>query len=340
MSFSEYMNLELKLGALKLVRDVLGVRSGESVLIYGDTSNDLRVMEATAEAAYSLGAEPVTIRYETRTRPGLEPPKPLSAAMCASDVIIEYTTSYILYTKAFWDAVNRGNVRYIILTGMDVDMMVRCISRVDYVKMVQLGERLVELTKNASKFRVTSPAGTDLQVAIDKEMVRHSGRIIKEPSIQWATMGGQASFAPIWGSANGTVVFDGCIWPPDEINVLREPVKLTVKDSLIVKIDGGAQATMFERWLRSLDDPHMFDLVHISYGFNPGVKRISGRILEDERVFGGIEMGIGSYRGRPAKGHTDGVMLNPSIWLDGNQIEDSGKYVEPTLVELSRQLGV
>jgi len=340
MGFNEYMNLELKQGALKLTRDVLGVKNGESVLIYGDTSNDLRVMEATAEAAYGLGAEPVLVRYETRWRPGLEPPKPLAAAMSVADVVIEYANSYILYTKAFWDAVNRGNVRYIILTGMDVDMMVRCISRVDYVKMVQLGERLVELTRNATKFRVTSPAGTDLQVTVDKEMVRHSGRIIKEPSIQWATMGGQASFAPVWGSANGVVVFDGCIWPPDEVNVLREPVKLTVKESRLIKIEGGAQAMMFERWLRSLDDPHMFDLVHISYGFNPGVKKISGRILEDERLFGGIEMGIGSYRGRPAKGHTDGVMHAPSVWLDGKQIEDTGKYIEPTLVDLSRQLGI
>ena len=76
MSSNEYMNLELKLGALKLVRDVLGVKTGENVLIYGDTSSDLRVMEATAEAAYSLGAAPVTIRYETRLRPGIEPPRP------------------------------------------------------------------------------------------------------------------------------------------------------------------------------------------------------------------------------------------------------------------------
>lgn len=340
MSLNEYMNLELKLGALKLVRDVLGVKTGETALIYGDTSSDLRVMEATAEAAYSLGAIPVTIRYETRLRPGIEPPRPLAAAMCNADVLIEYAMSYILYTNAFWDAVNRGNVRFIILTGMDVDMMVRCVSRVDYVKMVQLGERLVELTKNASKFRVTSPAGTDFNVTVDKEMVRHSGRIITEPSSQWATLGGQASFAPVWGSANGTVVFDGCVWPPDEVNVLREPMNLTVKDSRIAKIEGGAQASMFERWLRSLEDPHMFDLVHVSYGFNPGVKKISGRILEDERVFGGVEMGIGSYRGRPAKGHTDGVMLNPSVWLDGRQIENEGKYVEPKLLELSRQLGV
>lgn len=337
MSSNDYMNLELKSGALKLVRNVMNVKSGESVLIFGDTSNDSRVLDATAEAAYSLGAVPVICRYETRPRPSLEPPRPLAAAMAEADVVLEYAGSYVLYTKAFWDAINTGKVRYLILTGMDVDMLVRCISRIDYVKMVQLGERLVDLTKNASEFRATSPAGTDLSCIIDRQMVRHSGRILKEPG--WATLGGQAGLGtPKWGTANGTLVFDGCIWPPDEVNVLREPVKLTIKENRIIKIDGGVQAKMLERWLQGLNDPNMFNLVHISYGFNPGVRRISGRILEDERVFGSFEVGIGSYQGRPAKGHTDGVVLNPSIWLDGKQIEREGEYVEPTLADLSRQL--
>lgn len=337
MTFEGYMSFELKSGAIKIVRDVMNVKNGESVLIYGDTNTDSRVMDATAEAAYAQGAVPVIVRYETRPRPGIEPPKPLAAALSAADVVIEYAVSYILYTKAFWDAMNTGKVRYLILSGMDVDMLVRCISRVDYSRMVQLGERLLELTKNASEFRVSSPAGTDLSCTIDKEMVRHSGRILSKPG--WATLGGQVGLGtPKWGTTNGMLVFDGCIWPPDEVNVLREPVKLTIKENRIIKIEGGVQARMFERWLRGLGDPHMFDLVHISYGFNPGVRRISGRILEDERVFGSLEVGIGAYQGRPAKGHTDGVVLNPSIWLDGKQIEKEGEYVDPTLIELSSQL--
>jgi len=80
-------------------------------------------------------------------------------------------------------------------------------------------------------------------------------------------------------------------------------------------------------------------LVHTSFGFNPGVKRITGRIVEDERVFGCLNIGFGPQRlGSPS--HTDGVILRPSIWADDVEIEREGKYVHPELAELSRALGM
>ena len=77
---------------------------------------------------------------------------------------------------------------------------------------------------------------------------------------------------------------------------------------------------------------------HSCYGFNPGVTRPTGRILEDERIFGCMQFGVGATElGSPA--HTDGVVLNPSVWLDDQQIEEKGRYVHPDLVELCRQMG-
>jgi len=77
---------------------------------------------------------------------------------------------------------------------------------------------------------------------------------------------------------------------------------------------------------------------HACYGFNPGVARPSGRILEDERVFGCMQFGIGAPDyGSPA--HTDGVVLNPSVWLDEVQIEEDGCYLHPELVEHCRAMG-
>ena len=78
---------------------------------------------------------------------------------------------------------------------------------------------------------------------------------------------------------------------------------------------------------------------HACYGFNPGVVRPSGRILEDERIFGCMQFGIGATEyGSPA--HSDGVVLNPSVWLDEMQIEEDGRYTHPALVELCRQMGM
>jgi leucyl aminopeptidase (aminopeptidase T) len=38
--------------------------------------------------------------------------------------------------------------------------------------------------------------------------------------------------------------------------------------------------------------------------------------------------------------HSDGVVLNPSIWFDDVQIEDCGRYLHPELLQFCRELGV
>jgi hypothetical protein len=52
-----------------------------------------------------------------------------------------------------------------------------------------------------------------------------------------------------------------------------------------------------------------------------------------------MEFGIGAaWADAPA--HTDGIVLQPSIWADDVQLEEDGKYVHPELADLARQLGV
>jgi leucyl aminopeptidase (aminopeptidase T) len=41
-----------------------------------------------------------------------------------------------------------------------------------------------------------------------------------------------------------------------------------------------------------------------------------------------------------AASHTDGIVLNPSIVLDGVAIEKDGVYVHPDVIEACHQLGV
>jgi leucyl aminopeptidase (aminopeptidase T) len=51
-----------------------------------------------------------------------------------------------------------------------------------------------------------------------------------------------------------------------------------------------------------------------------------------------MQFGVGATEyGSPA--HTDGVVLNPSVWLDDVQIEDAGRYVHPDLAALCRAMG-
>jgi leucyl aminopeptidase (aminopeptidase T) len=109
------------------------------------------------------------------------------------------------------------------------------------------------------------------------------------------------------------------------MGLLREPVSLTLESGRVTRVEGGGEAKRFEKWLAAFNDPNMYRLAHYSLGFNPGVTKASGRIVEDERVFGCIEMGIGSQGAQimgktwKAAAHTDGIVLNPTIILDGER---------------------
>ncbi len=339
-----YLAFELARGARKLIEDVMLTKPGEQVAITADTSTDWRVVEATAQAAYAAGATPTVLWYESRPDAVMEPPGPVAGAIREADVWIEYAVAYLLHTEAYKRALEAG-CRYICLTGMDVEMMVRTIAQVDYPKMIDLSHVLGGLLAQADHIRVTSPAGTDLVAKMDGRKIRYSGKLADTPG-EPIMLGGQISWCPLEETIEGTVVFDGALWPPKELGLLHSPIRLTLEDGRVTKVEGSSEAKTLERWFASIGNLNIYRLAHYSLGFNPGVNRCTGRIVEDERVFGCIEFGIGSQGSHlgglawDAGGHTDGVVLNPTIYLDGQAMEEEGRYVHPDLVAACRELGV
>ena len=125
------------------------------------------------------------------------------------------------------------------------------------------------------------------------------------------------------------------------------PVRLTIENGVCTKIDGpGREAHLFKKWMASWNDPKMYWVAHISCGFNPGIPEPTGRIEEDERVFGCVEIGLGTQgeglggKSWVAANHTDGIILNPSIYCDGKAIEEDGFYVDEELARICKELGV
>jgi len=334
----EYYAFELAAAARKLLAEVMLVKAGESVVVTADTQSDLRAAEATAQAAYALGAHPVVVWYETRPRAQMEPFAPVAAAVKAADVWVEFAVQYTLYTDARRSAC-AGGVRYAAFGGLDVDAIVRTIGRVDYPVMLALGKKLVELTRETADYRVTTTLGTDVRCDNRGADVYQSGRLGDEPGVA-VMLGGQVVWLPRERSVEGTIVVDGMLWPPDAVGIVREPVTLRVEGGSITSIEGGAEARILDAWLDSLDDPTMRRIAHFTYGFNPGVTRFTGRVAEDERVFGVFDFGFGGWMDRPAASHFDGVITAPTIVADGVEIERDGRFSHPELVELCRRLGV
>lgn len=332
----EYYEIELAHAAHKLVTEVRPVERGQQVLISADTASDARVVRATARAVYTVGGVPTIVRYPTLPAPMQEPPMPLAKAVTGADVWIDFAVAYQLYSPAYYAAIEAGCI-YVCLTGMDVDMMVRTIGRVSYAALQEMATRLYQLSQAAETVRVTSPAGTDLSMKID-----NAGDPFWEPPPAEGgypqMLGGQSGFMAHRESFEGELVFDGALWPPAELGVLRTPVRMSIEGGYVKRIGGGSEATLFARWLESFGHPKAYLMDHACYGFNPGVTRPSGRILEDERIFGCMQFGVGASE-YESPAHTDGVVLNPSVWLDDVQIEEAGRYLHPELVALCRAMG-
>jgi leucyl aminopeptidase (aminopeptidase T) len=237
-------------------------------------------------------------------------------------------------------ALNK-KLRYMCLVGMTVDMMVRLIGRVDAVLLSKFLHKVTDMTQKAKSMRITTPAGNDLSFSfVSERIVSCDDGLAETPGMHF--LGGQICFVPDFDSINGKLVFDGTIAPP--CGFLKAPVILEVNNGRVVKISGGRQSEELRKWLEGFKDPNMFRLAHGCYGFNPGA-RLCGNVLEDERIWGSTEWGMGYLSpvdappdGIQAKSHMDGICLTSTIWLDDLLLVEDGVVVHPELKPLANQL--
>ncbi|MBA7574750.1 hypothetical protein ES708_16565 [subsurface metagenome] len=343
-----YYEYELGKAAKILCEELFKLKPGETFVITADTESDDKVVSATATAAFACDAKPMVIYTASPLGVGkvadpMLPLESLTAVLLKADAWVEFNNKWLLYSTPYDIAMKENKkLRHLCLVGMNVDMMVRNIGRVDYPNLEKFMKLATQKTLSAKHMRITTPVGTDVEFNNEPghKPIMELGYADTPGSHM---MAGQIGWSPNFESINGTIVFDGSLVPPI-IGILKEPVRLTVKKGEVVKIEGGKEATEYEKWLKSFNHPQMLKLAHVCYGFNPGA-RLTGDILEDERIWGGTEWGLGNVGailvpgGISGPSHTDGICLNSSVWLDGTQIMDKGQLLDPELKKLAEILG-
>jgi len=341
---------ELAKAADILTRELFKLKPGETFVITADTESDARVVDATASAAFAVGAKPMVIWLASPLGVAMAadpmlPIESLVGALNGADAWVEFNNQWLLYSTPYERAMKENKkLRYMNLVGMNVDMMVRLVGRVDYPVLTEFLEKTLELTKATKHMRWTSPAGTDVEFDMSDDpnyLLTMDNGYAESPGVYM--LGGQIGWPPVLESINGLIVFDGSLVPP--CGLLEEPVRLTIEKGRVTKIEGGTQAREFEAWMKSFNDPQMYQVAHACWAFHPGAK-LTGEIVEDERVWGATEWGIGTIGscviapdGIPAASHTDGLCMNSSAWLDGKQFLDEGRLVDEELAKIAKKLG-
>lgn len=340
--------LELGKAGKIIAQDMCRIKSGESVLITADDSTDMKPVLEVAKFANALGAK-VMIAYHSTPRgygkvadPDL--PQPLIACIPETDVWIEFNKQWLLYSTPWIKAISNNVTRLLFLGGIDSERICRCIAKINMETQEAFQNAVVDLTRKAKKMQIINNSGTNISFENDPERPVTNELRADTPGPHF--LAGQIGWAPIEDSINGTIVYDGSFsgGGEAEIGILDNPITLEIKKGRVVGIEGKREAQIVKKWLEDLNDPEMYRIAHVCYGFNPGAK-LSGLCTEDERVWGSTEWGIG-YQGPmfgavgiDAVSHADGICLNSTVIMDGVKMTENGKVVHPELIDLAKALG-
>jgi leucyl aminopeptidase (aminopeptidase T) len=300
----------------------LGVTAGETVLVVTDPRKRA-IAEALVEKARSLDAEVVHAEMSERQTHGTEPPPPVASALLECDVYIAPTSKSISHTEARKQATDKG-IRGATMPDITEDMLVRTMNA-DYEGIRRRSRALAELLTNGKVVRITSPEGTDVTIPIEGRTGLADDGDLRAPGSFGNLPAGEGFIAPVENGTNGRIVFDGSIWP---IGILEDPLTVDIEDGYATELSG-ASAAEFRSWI----EPHgreAFAVAELGIGTNDSA-RLTGNVLEDEKILGTIHVAFGdnhSFGGKVrVSSHQDGIVTSPTVTIDDSVVLEAGRLL-------------
>lgn len=314
---------KLESAARTALETCLAVKPGETVLVITDEPTR-EIGTAIWRVAKSMNTEAMLTEMISRQRDGEEPPAPIAALMAASSVVLCPTSKSLTHTAARREACAHG-ARIATLPGITTDMMIRCLNA-DYNAIATRSKKLATVLESGDEIHVTSPAGTDIRLRRgDRRAIPNTG-LYHNPGEGGNLPAGETYFAPIEGGAQGIVVFEAAV---AGIGKIKKPIRLVVQNGIAVEITGGAEAQKLNDLINPLGTAAR-NVAELGIGTNDQAK-ITGVILEDEKVLGTVHLALGdnmSMGGTVAvPSHVDGLILQPTVYLDGQMIMNAGRLL-------------
>ena len=314
------MHKNLEEAAQIAIRQCMAVKKNENVLIIVDQAN-CRIGQSLFNEARKVGAEVVLMEMTPRLNDGNEPPLLVAEAMKSADVILIPTSKSLSHTSARMEASEKG-ARIATLPGITAEMMVRTLCA-DYKNIAKLSQKIANILNKGKIAHLTTPAGTDLTMNIEGRIAEADTGLNDFTGAFSNLPAGEAYVSPKEGTSQGTLVIDGAM---GGIGVLTEPIKMTVKNGLVTNIFGNEQAEKLQKLL-SAHGKDAFNIAELGVGTNDKAI-ITGKILEDEKVLGTVHVALGNNIGFGGNVsvpiHLDGILMNPTLEVDGKIIIKDG----------------
>jgi leucyl aminopeptidase (aminopeptidase T) len=304
------------------LEECMGVKREDRVLVVTDTvRKDIGL--PLYKTALELGCDAILMEMKPRERSGDEPPKAVAHAMLHSDVVFAATKMSMTHTQAMMDAWKSGRARTasIPIQNDDHELVVKTFATggmtADYVYMDRQNARLLGRLKHAGEARVTSDIGTDIKFTFHGRPWRGDTGIARRPGDHTNLPAGEVFIAPF--DANGRVVIDGSF---GDYGLLETPLDLEFRDGFCVSAEGDCADKL--KALFGLLGHNARNLAELGIGTNPKAE-VCGIVLEDEKAANTIHIALGNniaFGGNVSvQMHYDGIVTEPTIYLDGERLD-------------------
>jgi leucyl aminopeptidase (aminopeptidase T) len=314
---------ELKDAARVALADCMAVKKGENLIVICDEPLR-RIGQAFWETAREMGADAIFCEIVPRATNGEEPPRAVASLLRDCDVFVIPTSMSLTHTDARRKACANG-ARGATLPGITEDSMKRAL-RADYRSIEARTKRVSDLVNGRKTARVTTRLGTDITMSIEGRTCHDDTGIVTTPGSFSNLPAGEAYLAPVEGSAAGKMIIDGSC---AGVGVVNEPIVIEVAGGLATKITGGRGADLLLEMVNKFGKEAR-NIAELGIGTNDAA-RLTGSILEDEKVMGTVHIALGDNISMGGKvsvpSHLDLIIKNPTLTIDGKDLIKDGKLL-------------
>lgn len=321
-----------------------GISSGDTVAILSESQSRQINVHLAELALARLEARPFHIVIPTppQTAPVpirstgasvvIQAIQPVMSALTNCPVIIDCTVEGILHSPEL-PAILESGARVLMVSNEHPDALERLVPTAAMKPRVRTA---IDRLKQADVMRVTSNAGTDLEIGLAGTMASGVWGYTDKPGTVSHWPGGVVVTFPRANTVNGTLVLDR-----GDINLtfkryLESPVTLVIQDDYVVDVQGsGTDAELTRRYFAAWGDRNAYATSHVGWGMNHNA-RYEALTLYDRNDSNGTELrcfagnflystGANEFAGRHTEGHFDLPVRNCSIALDGELVVRDGE---------------
>lgn len=317
-----------------VISSCLKVHPGEDVLIFTDR-HKLQFAEDLARSARDAGGAVSVVYIPDSIRPVVKITDLHAMALATADVVI-----YVLETESNVIDLSREVAfryhlsslplqhkgRVCIMPGFTEEMLGAVM--IDYQA---LDRRCRQLQKTLADktVRITSELGTDVSFSLRGRKFLIDNGDISRPRLHGNVPAGEIYTAPVEETMDGRLVIDGSV---GSLGMVERPFMIRLEGGVIKDLQPiGGKDEVFEKFAEicEFDAPATKTVGEFGIGLNPGAK-IIGNMLLDEKVEGTVHFAFGDSYGlgrSSSEFHTDLLITNPSIFLEGECVMEKGKFV-------------